>query len=290
MIYLLIVSIIWAFSFGLIKDSLTGINPIIVAFLRLFLSAVIFLPFLKIKNLPRDLIVKLILTGAVQYGIMYTTYIYSFQFLKAYEVALFTVLTPFYVVLISNLLSRKSEAVYFLTAIMAVAGAGVVVFKGLGESSVVIGFIVLQVSNLCFASGQVYYKHILRNEEEISEMNLFALLFIGGLIFTGIPGIYIYSSQEIFFSTNELFVILYLGVIASGLGFFLWNYGARKTNTGALAIFNNLKIPVAIAVSVTFFNEDANIYNLLIGGIIIILSLLINQIYLTQKVDKELLY
>jgi drug/metabolite transporter (DMT)-like permease len=290
MIYLLIVSIIWAFSFGLIKDSLTGINPVIVAFLRLFLSALIFLPFLKIKNLSKSLTGKLILTGAVQYGLMYTTYIYSFQFLKAYEVALFTVLTPFYVVLISNRLSRKSEIVYFLTATMAVAGAGIIVFKGLGDSSIITGFIVLQISNFCFASGQVYYKHLLKNEKQISDLNLFALLYVGGLIFTGLPGIYIYSTESLALSSNEIFVLLYLGVIASGLGFFLWNYGARKTNTGALAIFNNLKIPVAIIVSVTLFGEDANIINLLIGGIIIIISLLINQFYLTQKVDKELLY
>ena len=144
---------------------------------------------------------------------------------------------------------------------MAVAGAGIVVFKGLGDNSVIIGFIILQVSNICFASGQVYYKHILKNEEKISDLNLFALLYIGGMIFTGIPGLYIYSTEALALSANEIVVLIYLGVIASGLGFFLWNYGARKTNTGALAIFNNLKIPVAIVVSVTVFNEDANIGN-----------------------------
>jgi len=57
-----------------------------------------------------------------------------------------------------------------------------------------------------------------------------------------------------------------------------------------LAIFNNLKIPLAITVSLIFFDEKANFINLLIGGIIVLLSLIINQLYLHQKADKELLY
>lgn len=290
MLYLLIVSLIWAFSFGLIKDTLTGINPIIVAFLRLLLSAIIFLPFLRIKNLPSSLITKLVGIGAIQYGLMYTTYIYSFQFLQAYEVALFTILTPFYVVFISNRLTQRTELIYYLTALMAVAGAGIIVFNGLSDSNILIGFILLQLSNLCFAFGQVYYKHVLKNKEQVSDLNLFALLFLGGVIFTGIPGLYISTYESINLTSQQVYVLIYLGIIASGLGFFLWNYGARKTNTGALAIFNNLKIPLAIAVSLLFFNENANFVNLIIGGIIVLLSLIINQLYLRRKVDKELLY
>ena len=283
MIYLLIVSIIWAFSFGLIKGTLTGINPIIVALVRLLLSAIIFLPFLRIKNLPSSLITKLVGIGAIQYGLMYTTYIYSFQFLQAYEVALFTIFTPFYVVLISNKLSKSTEYIYYFTASLAVAGAGIIVFKGLSDSQILIGFVVLQLSNLCFAFGQVYYKHVLKNEEQVSDMNLFALLFLGGVIFTGIPGLYIYSYESINFTSEQVYVLIYLGIIASGVGFFLWNYGARKTNTGALAVFNNLKIPLAIAVSLIFFNETANIINLVFGGIIVLSALIINQLYFTPK-------
>jgi len=290
MIYLLIVSIIWAFSFGLIKGTLTGINPIIVAFLRLLLSAIIFIPFLRIKNLPSSLIMKLAAIGAIQYGLMYTTYIYSYQFLQAYEVALFTILTPFYVVLISNMLSKRTGYIYYFTASLAVAGAGIIVFKGLSDSNILIGFILLQISNLCFAFGQVYYKYVLKNEEQVSDLNLFALLFVGGVIFTGIPGLYVYIFESVTINSQQVYVLVYLGIIASGIGFFLWNYGARKTNTGALAIFNNLKIPLAITVSLIFFDEKANFINLLIGGIIVLLSLIINQLYLHQKADKELLY
>ena len=51
MIYLLAVSLIWAFSFGLIKGNLVGLDSNFVSFVRLFISFLVFVPFLKIKNL-----------------------------------------------------------------------------------------------------------------------------------------------------------------------------------------------------------------------------------------------
>ena len=44
---LFIVSLIWAFSFGLIKDRLAGLDANFVAAARLLISLLIFLPFLR---------------------------------------------------------------------------------------------------------------------------------------------------------------------------------------------------------------------------------------------------
>ena len=44
-IYLVITSCIWAFSFGLIGNRLAGLDPAVVAFARLALSLLAFLPF-----------------------------------------------------------------------------------------------------------------------------------------------------------------------------------------------------------------------------------------------------
>jgi drug/metabolite transporter (DMT)-like permease len=39
--------------------------------------------------------------------------------------------------------------------------------------------------------------------------------------------------------------ILYLGAVASGAGYFFWNKGVAKVNTGSLAIMNTL-VPVGL--------------------------------------------
>jgi drug/metabolite transporter (DMT)-like permease len=47
---LIFVSILWAFSFGLIKGELTGLDPTLVAHIRLLLSFIVFLPFAVIAK------------------------------------------------------------------------------------------------------------------------------------------------------------------------------------------------------------------------------------------------
>lgn len=75
---------------------------------------------------------------------------------------------------------------------------------------------------------------------------------------------------------QQWLTLLYLGILASGVCFFCWNYGARKVNAGMLAVSNNLKIPLAIACSALFFGEHINLTQLLFGSGIILLALLLN--------------
>jgi len=49
-------------------------------------------------------------------------------------------------------------------------------------------------------------------------------------------------------------------------------------NAGALAIFNDFKIPLAVAISLLVFGEQTNLLNLLIGGLIIAASLAVNEL------------
>ena len=45
MIYLLAASLLWSFSFGLIKGTLSELDPNLVSFIRISISLLIFLPF-----------------------------------------------------------------------------------------------------------------------------------------------------------------------------------------------------------------------------------------------------
>ena len=47
-------------------------------------------------------------------------------------------------------------------------------------------------------------------------------------------------------------------MVASGLGFFLWNVGATRVGSGTLAVMNNAKIPLAVACSLLIFGEQAD--------------------------------
>jgi len=282
MIYLLIVSIIWAFSFGLIKGNLTGLDSNFVSFVRLFIPFLIFLPFIKFNKIEKRVSLLLIINGSIQFGLMYISYIYSFQFLKAYEIAVFTILTPLYVTLINDIFQNKFNKLFFITSVLSIVGAAVIVYQNFERANFILGFLILQTSNLCFAFGQIFYKRIMDKTENVNDKNVFGLLYFGGALITIIFSLFTtnYSSLEL--NSAQIFSLLYLGIVASGLGFFLWNYGARKTDVGALSIFNNLKIPFGVAASVFVFGEEGNIMKLLIGFVIITAALFINEKYKTK--------
>ncbi len=277
MLYLLLVSLIWAFSFGLIKGNLTGLDSNFVAFTRLVISFIVFLPFLKLRNLGKKLPFKLMLTGAVQYGIMYISYIYSYQYLQAFEVALFTIFTPLYISIINDIFAKKFHVKLFLSAALAIVGAGIITYKGIDNSNLVIGFSILQISNFCFAFGQIYYRKLLKYEPELKDINIFGLLYFGAVIITGVFSIFTTDYSALILNSKQIYTLLYLGIVASGIGFFLWNYGARKTNAGTLAVFNNLKIPLGILVSLFVFNESTDLIKLTAGGMIVLFALYFSE-------------
>ena len=160
MTYLWIVSFIWAFSFGLIKGNLSGLDPTFVSFARLAISLLVFLPFLHPKKMDRRLAFALFRIGIIQFGVMYLAYIYAFQYLQAYEVALFTIFTPLYVSVYHQVRSRRLSRLPIITALLAVVGTAVIAYTRPVEAGYLAGFLIVQLSNLAFAVGQVEYRRV----------------------------------------------------------------------------------------------------------------------------------
>ncbi len=276
MLYLFFVSLLWAFSFGLIKGGLTGLPSSSVAFVRLFIAFAVFVPFLRFRDLRPGDAAKLLLTGAVQYGLMYVTYIQAFQHLQAYEVALFTVFTPIYVTIINDLFVKRLCPTSMSAVILAVAGGIIIKYQELGSSELLRGFLLMQGANLCFAFGQIFYRRTMANlPNKPTDLQVFGLLYLGAALTAALATLGSdWSTFEI--TLKQAGILLYLGIVASGLGFFLWNIGARRVSAGALAVFNNLKIPLGILVSVLVFGETTDWVRLLIGGALMALALFLN--------------
>ncbi len=289
MVYLLVVSIIWAFSFGLIKNQLAGLDANFIAAARLLVSLLVFIPFLKVKGLNRKQSLQLLLVGAVQYGVMYIAYNYAFGYLQAYEVALFTIFTPIYVTLIHDAIRRRMHWVSLLATVLTVIGTAIVRRGGVIQSDIFTGFLIVQISNLGFAFGQIYYREVMKSlpSTKYDNLRVFGLLYLGGFITAGLSALVFTPWQSFQITGEQVLVLLYLGAIASGLSFFLWNVGARKVNAGTLAIFNDLKIPLAVVVSILFFGEQANWFNLLVGGGVAVLALVFNEWYIRRQKKAE---
>lgn len=267
MLFLLLASLIWAFSFGLLGNVLAGVPPAWVAGVRLALAALVFAPFLK-RQPVRDA-AALAGIGAVQFGLMYLCYNASFRCLPSYQVALLTAFTPIYVALLHG---RGRRLLRLLAAAgLAVAGAGVIVWKGWAVGSVK-GFLLVQGSNLSFALGQLAYRGWARRGGRPPDHALMGWLYIGGLLAVLAPALLAAAPA---LAARQALAVAYLGIVASGLGFLLWNAGVRRASAGALAVLNNAKIPLAATVSLLVFHEKADPVRLLAGGALLVLALLL---------------
>ena len=274
MLFLFIASIIWAFSFGLIGRTLDGVPAAFLASARLSLAMCVFLPFLR--RLPVRQVLALLLLGGVQFGLMYLCYNESFVYLQPHEVALFTVFTPVYVTLLSDAQSRRVSWNALLAALLATVGAGVVLWQRGDFVSPWRGFLLVQASNLCFALGQLAYRAWARGPGRPDDRAVMGWLYLGGILAT-LPWALAAPRGMVALSGWQMAAVVYLGVVASGVGFFLWNAGARRTSTGALAVLNNLKIPLAAVVSLLVFGGKANPGHLLIGGLLFVAATWISQ-------------
>ena len=255
MIYLALISVIWAFSFGLIGSALSGVDSFLVATLRLSVASIIFLPFLRLKEIGSIDRFRLIIYGAIQFGLMYAFYMRAYQFIPSHLVAIFSILTPVYVVLIHDLRRRTFSKHYLWVAILSVLGAASIKAKSIPSGDIWIGFGLMQAAGLAFAFGQVAYRDWKRAKPQATDRSVFALFSLGGVFSVGCFSLVLTDFQAVELSAEHWKAILYLGGVASGLGFFLWNKGASVSNPGTLAAFNNAVVPLAVLFSLFIFGE-----------------------------------
>jgi drug/metabolite transporter (DMT)-like permease len=282
MIYLAVVSLLWAFSFGLIGSALSGVDSFFTATIRLGCATLLFLPFLRAKEIVRIDRLRLVFIGAIQFGVMYACYMRAFQYLPSHLVAIFSILTPVYVVILHDLRQRTFSSRYLVAALLSVLGAGAIKAKTIPTGDFWIGFGLMQAAGIAFAYGQVAYRDWKRNNPQTNDRSVFALLAMGGTASAAIAGVLLSDWSTLEVKPDQWKAILYLGFVASGIGFFLWNKGASKSNPGTLAAFNNAVVPLAVLCSLFVFGESQSMdlengIRLALGSALILGALVISQ-------------
>jgi len=278
MVYLAIASVIWAFSFGLIKHFLIDLDPSFVAFVRMALALAVLLPFVRPRRFTRGLSLRFAAIGALQLGVMYVTYIRSYQYLMAYEVALLTIFAPLWITFLNGIFTRRLNVRFYLAALLALAGAAVIVSRGEGLGLALTGALLVQIANLAFGAGQLAYKRTLAAHPEVRSRDAFGLVCAGAVVVTLVATAFTFDPGELKKITGEqVLVLVYLGSVAAGLGFLMWNHGATRVNVGVLTAFNNVTIALAVPVSILVFGEDPDLLRLAIGAPLMLVAVFLNR-------------
>ena len=287
MILLLLTTVLWAFSFSLIGVYLAGqVDGWFAVLVRVALAALVFLPFLRWRGVQAKQALLYMALGACQLGVMYLFYYQSFLYLSVPEVLLFTIMTPIYVTLIYELMQgNRLRWGYLFSALLAVLGALIIRYNPLSPQFL-LGFALIQGANICFAIGQVGYKRVM----EISPMpqrNAFSWFYLGALCIA-LPAWLLFGHHQMMPTTGlQWGILIWLGVGASGMGYFMWNYGATQVDAGTLAIMNNVLIPAGLLVNLAIWQQHPDWIRLIAGGAVIALSLWVHRRWIVRREIKH---
>jgi carboxylate/amino acid/amine transporter len=280
---LIITTILWAFSFSLIGEYLAGhVDSYFSVLMRVGLAALVFLPFLRTRGHNLQTIGLYMLVGALQLGIMYLFGFQAYLYLTVSEFLLFTVFTPLYITLIYDLLSkRRLRWSYLLSAGLAVIGAAIIRYDKVSDHFWT-GLILVQLANISFAIGMVGYKRLMETRP-MPQHNAFAWFYLGAFVVAAVAWLIMGNPQKLPTTTLQWGVLVWLGVVASGLGYFMWNYGATQVDAGTLGIMNNVHVPAGLLVNLAIWQQQPHWPSFIIGGAVIMASLWVHRRWVAPR-------
>lgn len=279
MFYLLLAVFIWAFSYGLVKQNLTGIDPYFASFLRLCLASLFFLPFFRTRGLSLHLALRFLWIGGIQYGFMYCLYLQAVHYLHAYEVALFTLFVPLYINLLQDFYARQFQVINWLLTAVGMLGALVIQYQTPDWNHLKNGFLLMQGANFLFALGMIQYRQLMKGYPEIKDYKIYFLLFIGAALFAGVATHLCNGwSSYVNLDQKTIIAIVYLSLIATGIGFFSWNKGVTIAVPSTTAVVSLLKVPLGVLASIVFFGNQTDWLRLGIGLGLILLSIGVSEL------------
>lgn len=280
---LIVTTILWAFSFSLFGEYLAGhVDSYFAVLARVGLAALVFLPFLRTRGHSLKTVGLYMLVGAMQLGVMYMLSFRAYLYLTVSELLLFTVLTPLYITLIYDLISRRRlRWGYAFSALLAVIGAGIIRYDQVTDHFWT-GLLLVQLSNISFAIGMVGYKRLMETRP-MPQHNAFAWFYVGALVVAFAGWLALGNAQKMPETSLQWGILVFLGVFASGLGYFMWNYGATQVDAGTLGIMNNMHVPAGLLVNFAIWHQPPHWPSFIIGALVILASLWVHRRWVAPR-------
>jgi drug/metabolite transporter (DMT)-like permease len=244
-LFALLAVTIWSGNFLIASGFVDDIPPVTLAALRWLTATAVFLPFAR-KDLRRDMQALFdnrleLIVAAVTGVTLFNTLVYvSARTTDAVNMALFASTTPVFVVILARIFLKERISLLRWLG-LAVAIAGMLAIATRGNPDVLLhltfrpGDIVMLVAGFLWA---VYSILVKRKPPTISRNAYLGATFLLGTI----PLVPAALIEQCFapawtFTPAVLGAVLYIGVLASLVAFFLWNSAIMHIGPGNAALF-----------------------------------------------------
>jgi len=290
------IGILYATIFGLTfmfsKIGLQSIHPIgLIAFRFSIASLVlIFLNMTKVIQIKfsKAQLVALLPLVFFQPILGFSSEVFGIHFSQSSEAGMMIALIPIIVAILSFLFS--SEKPTFKQSVSIVLSVSGVIFIQVMNIRTVLNFSILGallmfISAFAAASFNMFSRKLSTTVTPVQITSL--MMFSGAIVFMSWYLTILVTSNELallfapFQSFSFVVSVVYLGVIASIMGFFLVNYNLKHLPAHVSSIFANVATLTSILAGVIFLNEILYWYHIL--GAVMIISGVMGVIFFRRK-------
>lgn len=279
---LILTTLIWGTSFVVLKNTLESVETLYILAFR-FSGAAILLGIVfakQLKKIDKEYIKIGAILGALlfcgytvqTYGLVHTT-----PGKNAFLTAAYCVLVPFVSWIISK---RRPDKYNFISAVLCLAGVGFVSLKN--DLTMGIGDVLTLCCSIFYATHIVFTSKYIKGRSVIL-ITLLQFAFAGVLCWISAL---VTSPFPTAISTGNLFSIIYLCVMCTGVCFLLQTFGQKHTPSSTAAIFLTLESVFGAAFSVLMGSEKLSL-KLLVGFALIFVAVLISETKLSFFVRKS---
>ena len=232
---------IWGGMFVASKYVLEYIPPFSLMVIRYIIGCMVLFSILKLSKIPRPAKTKRDWLLFLWIGFIGYFVTISFQFIgvnlsDAHTASLLTATTPVFLILFARLILKEAiTARKIFALLLALIGIVIVIDWSAGMGNYLLGSMILSVAAISWALLSVYVKlaAVKFSSLEITGYGLFfgmllSIPFMGWELQTGVIAMP---------DAPALIGIIYIGVVATAGGFFLWNKGMQLMEAGVGSMF-----------------------------------------------------
>lgn len=290
---LLGVAFIWGINIPFMKLGLEQIDIFVFNAIRLAVSAVVLVGLAWLEFRRGNVFAKLNFRQVVIYALM-ISFLYQVLFLLGIarttsgNTALIISTVPMWTALLARFfLGETIRRFAWIGLSIALVGTAIVAFQkgdvAAGREHLIGNFIVL-LAALIWSAGTVYSRPLLKI---VSPMHLAALTTTIALPLHFLLAISPMTESVSALRSISLWgIIIYAGVLSSGLALPMWHYGVRHAGAAHAAIFQNVVPLVAIIVAWLTQGEQITSAQIL-GGVLIVGGLIAMRISREDDGNQE---
>ena len=243
---LLAASLIWGLSYLATKTALRDLGPFEIAAARMLLAAAIFLPLYLRRRSVLTLRGQLI-AGLLGIALYYAVFNLGLQDARATDAGVIQASIPAVTALLAIPLlgERAALGAWFGIALSMIGVVALVAGTTAAGAGSLFGDLLIVASVLDWALYSIYVRRLARQTDDASITA--AALVVGAVLL--LP----FGAAELAVVTphvtpTAVAAVVYSGVAASALGYWLWSYGLARVQAAAATAYLNL-LPLVAALS-----------------------------------------